>query len=129
MKSMPSWFTTAVVIVALFGLTACKSRRRCCPPQNACAPAPCAPPSVMQPSIAQPSYPPAAPSYPVDATAPATAQPDIAAAIDKAELERARNQDLERQLRLEQDRLSSAEAKLRDMETKIESFLAKERAS
>ncbi len=124
MKSMPSWFTTAVVIVALVGLTACKSRKRCCPPQSACGPAPCAPPTVMQPqpSIAQPtpSYPPPAPSYPVDTTAPApTASPDLAAANDKADLERARNQDLEAQLRLEQGRLADAEAKLRDMEVKI----------
>lgn len=120
-ERVPSWFTTALVLVALFGLTAaCKSRRRCCPTPTACAPAP----TVMQPSIAQPGYPPAAPSYPVAPVEAAPVQADLDAAQDKAELERARNADLERQLRLEQDRLASAEGRLRNMEAKIADLAA-----
>lgn len=111
MKRNPAWFTIALLLVAMFALGACKSRKRCCGPVQT-APAP---------TLAQPTYPPTAPSYPVsppvEPAPPVTA--DLDAARDKAELERARNEDLERQLRLEQERLASAENRLRDMETKI----------
>jgi type VI secretion system protein ImpK len=109
----PAWFRVAVALILVFGLTtACKSR-----PRNAgctdCAPS--------APVIAEPSYPPPAPSYaPVD-VAPAQPAPTVAdvAAQDRATLERARNEDLERQLRLEQDRLAAAEGRLKEMEDKL----------
>lgn len=106
----PPWFTVAIALVLVASLAACKSR-----PRNAGC-------TNCAPTIAQPSYPPPSPSYypaePPDAVPSASAS-ELAAARDREELARNRSADLERQLRLEQDRLARTEGRLREVEEKL----------
>jgi flagellar motor protein MotB len=111
MQRVPTWMTVAVLVVTVIGLSACKSRTRNTSRVPSTAPAP---------MIAQPSYPPPAPSYPAEPIeVPSVSQADVDAAKDAAALERARNEDLERQLRLEQERVARTEGRIQDLENKL----------
>jgi flagellar motor protein MotB len=108
MKSTRSWCVLAVALVLVVGLAACKSKRT-------------SRTYAAAPSIAQPAYPPP-PSFPQAMPEPAPApvsESELAAAKDRADMAESRNEDLENQLRVEQDRVATTETRLKVMEDKL----------